>query len=74
MPFTAVRTYDTKISIKNYHTLRISKALLCTRDWGGCIMLEPRACRSFLNFTGNIFNAEFEKQVMDILQEEYKNA
>lgn len=25
-------------------------------------MLEPRACSSFLNFTGNIFNAEFEKQ------------
>lgn len=28
-------------------------------------MLESRACSSFFNFTGNIFNAEFENNSAD---------
>lgn len=39
MPFTAVRTYDNKIAIKNYHTLRISTVLHVLEIEAGVVCL-----------------------------------
>lgn len=48
MPFTAVRTYDTKKSIKNYHILRISTVLHVLEFESGVLCLNHALVVLFL--------------------------
>ena len=58
---------DEHIIILSTHILQIAKDI-CDE----VVLLNKGKLNAFEN--DNINNAEFEKQVMDILQEEYKNA
>ena len=65
MPFTAVRTYDNKKSIKNYHTFRISTVLHVLEIEAGVVCLNHALVVLFLILQATFLMLNFKNNSAD---------